>query len=264
MKNIIFLFVILFAFFACSNVNQPQDRLSQPQNRLLGFEKFQTFNEFKMKGVGEVKDTPFVYVKYDSLKISVIISNDIDSVIEYIKEGDYWRNIINIDFQNLGQEPCMCEDSPPIARTYLRYIKGDTILSLLFHPELIEDDIISGFGVDIITPREETNISHLSSRNCYYKRAEALKYALTEVNTEWEIDTIESWSTYKKDAYNDRYSNTYIKERNGDTLRYITYNRYRNTVDTLTYILNSLDEYMLIPDKYEHSVYDKYKKTNTK
>ena len=136
MKNIIFLFVTLFAFFACSNVNQPLDRLSQPQNRLLGFEKFQTFNEFKMKGVGEVKDTPFVYVKYDSLKISVIISNDIDSVIEYIKEGDYWRNIINIDFQNLGQEPCMCEDSPPIARTDLRYIKGDTILSLLFHPEL--------------------------------------------------------------------------------------------------------------------------------
>ena len=59
---------------------------------LKEFKRFQSFDEFNMKGVGEPKYEPFVYVKNSNDTIFVVNSNDTSNVLLYSNRGDYWYN----------------------------------------------------------------------------------------------------------------------------------------------------------------------------
>ncbi|GEM_PF-6459163 len=65
------------------------------EHRYDGYKRYQTFDEFQMKGVGEPTDTPFVYVKkVDSTKIFVYRSDFPKQRLEYNKIDDHWESTI--------------------------------------------------------------------------------------------------------------------------------------------------------------------------
>lgn len=74
---------------ACS---QTANNSSVKSLLLDGFQTFQTFNEYNMKGEGEVVDTPFVYVKSTNNEIIIVPSNNIEAKVTYIYHvnDNYW------------------------------------------------------------------------------------------------------------------------------------------------------------------------------
>jgi len=63
---------------------------------LSEFRRYQTFDEFKMKGVGKPIHEPFVYTKTEKEKITVIVSNDTTNVMTYNLRDGLW--FIHMDF----------------------------------------------------------------------------------------------------------------------------------------------------------------------
>ena len=81
--------------------------------------KYQTFDEYKMEGVGYDKKIkrPYVFVKKEVDTISVIKSNDRDKVIKYVNRGDYWHTIFQIA-EKLSYIETICE----------KFIYNDTVI----------------------------------------------------------------------------------------------------------------------------------------
>ena len=128
---------------------------------LQGYKKYQTFNEFKMRGEGVAVDTPFVYVKKEGQKITTRISNNIDSAIVYVKEGKYWKNVISCAFENFGHPDlnCLCIDGPENPHEYIRYISNDTIMYLIYLLENPKKDIEHEISyIVFITPEKIVEI----------------------------------------------------------------------------------------------------------
>ena len=100
---------------------------SQTKYNLNKFLSYQTFNEFKMRGVGKPKMTPFVYVKKTRDTIIVIPSNDMSNVKVYYRQGNRWYNHINLELWKKGQPITKSSLEEP-ARTYDRICGNDTIL----------------------------------------------------------------------------------------------------------------------------------------
>ncbi|MBO4581829.1 MAG: hypothetical protein J5701_06055 [Bacteroidales bacterium] len=60
--------------------------------------KYQTFDEYKLEGIGEKKiKRPYVLVKRENDTIFVVKSNDRKNVIKYVNRGDYWHTILQIE-----------------------------------------------------------------------------------------------------------------------------------------------------------------------
>ena len=152
-KTIKFIFLILLAIFVCNDM--PAQSRTEKTLLLQGYKKYQTFNEFKMRGEGVAVDTPFVYVKKEGQKITTRISNNIDSAIVYEKEGKYWKNIISCAFENFGHPDlnCLCIDGPENPHEYIRYISNDTIMCLYYFLESPQKDIEHKIlSIELITP----------------------------------------------------------------------------------------------------------------
>lgn len=67
-------------------------------NGQKGYVKYQTFNEYKMEGVGVEKiKRPYVLVKKEFDTMSVIKSNDRKKIIKYVNRGDYWHTILQME-----------------------------------------------------------------------------------------------------------------------------------------------------------------------
>lgn len=95
---------------------------------LSGYEKFQNFDEYSMKGIAsEGKlEYPYVAVKEHGDKLTVVIVRKFfyRKKVEYTRRESYWYNYEKI--QNEYDEKCQC-DTIPIH--YHRYIFGDTIIT---------------------------------------------------------------------------------------------------------------------------------------
>lgn len=93
-----------------------------------GYEKFQTFDEYSLKGVkvGKLK-LPFVAVKAEKDTIKVLIVRGIggsQKLVEYVNMNDYW---FNFDKYQLKYDPkCQCDTTPYYLETY---IFNDTIMT---------------------------------------------------------------------------------------------------------------------------------------
>ena len=113
----VFLFITLIA--TCIAISAKQDTTSM--------KKYQTFDEFTMRGVGAVKASPFVYVKEMGDSIYVVSSCPKDSARLYVKiNDDLWYN--HMEF-NMWKKDSVAYKSLEwrIAKTYDRYIYNDTI-----------------------------------------------------------------------------------------------------------------------------------------
>lgn len=83
-----------------------------------GYVKYQTFDEYKLMGIGhsDIRD-PYVLVKKEADTIFVIKSNDSEKTIKYVNKGDYWHTILQIE-----------EELPFFERICEKFIYNDTII----------------------------------------------------------------------------------------------------------------------------------------
>ena len=91
--------------------------------------RYQTFDEFKMCGVGKPVSSPFVYVMQDGDIIYVAASNDTAEVKFYCKTGNKWYDYEEYDLWN-KDAAIMKTANENIPRTYYRVCGGDSILEL--------------------------------------------------------------------------------------------------------------------------------------
>lgn len=91
--------------------------------------RYQTFDEFKMCGVGKPVSSPFVYVMQDGDIIYVVASNDTADVKFYCKTGNKWYDYEEYDLWNKDAVIMKTADEN-IPRTYYRVCGGDSILEL--------------------------------------------------------------------------------------------------------------------------------------
>ena len=104
-----------------------ENRQSLKKYALKTFRRYQTFDEFKMKGVGKHKYSPFVYVKTTKDTIIVIPSNDTTHVKVYYRHGNRWCNHMELELWKKRQPFTKSSLEEP-ARTYDRICGNDTIL----------------------------------------------------------------------------------------------------------------------------------------
>lgn len=95
------------------------------------YSRFQTFDEFEMRGKGIAKDTPYVYVRQFDDTIFVVTSNNPSKIIRYIKGDDYWFNEQSFDLHKASPSYRHAKDGSRPARTYYRYLMRDTIVEYL-------------------------------------------------------------------------------------------------------------------------------------
>lgn len=128
MKTKLLLFIILL--IAClpkgiQAINSIQQY--QVKQDTASMKKYQTFDEFTMRGIGTAKASPFVYVKEMGDSIYVVSSCPKDSARLYVKIDDnVWYNHMEYDMWKKDSMAYKCKECR-IARTYDRYIYNDTI-----------------------------------------------------------------------------------------------------------------------------------------
>lgn len=143
------------------------------QSDTSNMKKYQTFDEFTMRGVGQVKDFPFVYVKESPNRIYVVSSCQKDSARLYeMIDGKLWYN--HMEYNMWKKNDVAYNDKKNCnARTYDRYFYNDTIVEIRTdfvegekypsaivktHKELYEIDLTS------IDSSEYVNINRLRKR----------------------------------------------------------------------------------------------------
>lgn len=89
------------------------------------YEKFQTFDEFNMCGIGTPTHKPYVFVKKGDNEIIVRTSDNIEDSIVYKKKKNIWTNELYIDMNKKFQPIAKDNDYP--ARYYLRFFINDSI-----------------------------------------------------------------------------------------------------------------------------------------
>ena len=96
----------------------------------LNIRKYQTFDEFSMRGIGDAKEDPFVYVKETKDTVWVLSSCKQDSTRMYVKiNKGLWLNHMEYDMWKKNDMAYKCKECR-IARTYDRYIYNDTIMEI--------------------------------------------------------------------------------------------------------------------------------------
>ena len=110
----------------------------QAKQDTASMKKYQTFDEFTMRGVGTVKASPFVYVKEMGDSIYVVSSCPKDSARLYVKLDDnLWYNHMEYNMWKKDSVAYKCKECRT-ASTYDRYFYNDTIVEI--HTGYIEGE----------------------------------------------------------------------------------------------------------------------------
>lgn len=98
----------------------------------VGYQKYQTFDEHLMQGMGKVSVEPFVWVKRIKDTIIVKSSSSIDSMRVYYKlPCGTWYNHMEYEMWKKDNYQITKSKWDKFARTYDRYFYNDTILEIL-------------------------------------------------------------------------------------------------------------------------------------
>lgn len=136
--------VVLVLFALCNLVVSAQDSqmpmpvkdlanddgLSSNNVVLPGYRNYATFDEYTMRGVGEVSDSAlrFVYVKSSPTRIVVRVSNDISDSIVYNYVSGHWEQLFE---SHVGERMHKCLVDMP--RHIWRYFVEDSIVEYCEH-----------------------------------------------------------------------------------------------------------------------------------
>lgn len=214
--------------------------LSESNNiNLSEFRRYQTFDEFKMKGVGKPIHEPFVYAKTEKEKITVIVSDDTMNVMTYYLRDGLWY--IHMDFDLWKKDLNIVKSSKENwARSYDRICGNDTIVELRWY--YMNKYISKCFWLK-------------TSKDCI--RSQSL-------NAEYFSNKDNIYESLRK------FTNEFLKEENGlknntnEPLRYKKYTLYENKdaywyigeKDSLCFKKNSLGFFGIQPgfDKYDREL----------
>lgn len=137
--------------------------------QLSSFKRYQTFNEFKMRGEGVPVHSPFVYVRSSKDKFEVVVSDDTSHVFRYIRRDGVWYNHEDMDLWKKNNPITKSGEENP-ARSYDRIIFNDTILEYrcCYYGEYKYKDfyIKTAYGCDRLTLIEDIDFispAHLIS-----------------------------------------------------------------------------------------------------
>lgn len=138
-------------------------------------EKYQAFDEFKLKGINPSSsnsEVPFVIIeeKDDSIWVDILNMHNRE-VIKYINMGTYWyTKIIKKDYYD---EDCLCDTN--FVDVIERYIFNDTIMAYI---ETIDLSIGKSLGKDIILDTRTTRLklSIVEDLGEGYQKYDKLKY----------------------------------------------------------------------------------------
>ena len=123
---------LLFPLYVMGNKFEESPKQSYVNKKRGGektWEKYGTFDEFKLKGIGSPGDS-FVHVKDCGDSILVRKSSCMDSIIVYRKNNGYWENHLFLEFEreNMNYLVKSSFDLPP--RIYDRYLINDTLVEI--------------------------------------------------------------------------------------------------------------------------------------
>ena len=96
---------------------------------LKTYTQYQTFDEYKLEGVGKVYHSPYVYVKEIDDTIIVRVSNNKNHSIRYVRKNGVWQSYQELDVEKRGMPISKSSREKP-ARSYYRIFKGDSIIEL--------------------------------------------------------------------------------------------------------------------------------------
>ena len=94
---------------------------------LTKFQKYQTFDEYRMKPIGKQKEEPFIYYYKRNDSIIVIPSNDKEDISVYIRHGKHWFNHKHLELWRVNHPVCKCYKGK-FARSYYRICGNDSII----------------------------------------------------------------------------------------------------------------------------------------
>lgn len=123
---------LLFPFCVMGNKleeSQKNSYIIKKKGKGKTWEKYGTFDEFKLKGIGSPGDSS-VYVKDCGDSILVRKSSCMDSIIVYRMNSGYWENHLFLEFErdNMNYLVKSSFDLPP--RIYDRYLISDTLVEI--------------------------------------------------------------------------------------------------------------------------------------
>lgn len=231
-------FLLLLVTLSCN---------SNVLTEINGYEAFQTFDEYKMCGVGIPVDTPFVYVRETPDSIFVKLSTNTAEDWVYVKKGNVWRMDTILDLEKFSPSYHFYQDEY-WPRRYTRYCGNGRIIEVLREYDPHEGDI----SKRVIYVKNDTSCIQINVPDSITLK----KYGdiLRLVNSYTTLDDI-VYDMIKKgdlDKYFDYGFITLRKRIENDTLQYF--------VDDIKfeisykYKLNSLKEFGIQPGLYEKSI----------
>ncbi len=239
MNRLCFILLLMLVLQSCE--------ASAKKSTLKGYRTYQTFDEYKMCGIGNPVDTPFVFVRETNDSIIVKLSSNPDESMVYVREGTVWEMDTMLDAEKLSPSYHFHQDEY-WPRRYTRYCGDGHIIELLQEYDPDNGDIFRR----IIYVKNDTACIQINVPPSITLR----KYSdiLKLVNSYTTLDDI-VYDMIKKgdfDKYHDYGFITLRKKIENDTLQYF--------VDDIKfeisykYKLNSLKEFGIQPGLYEKSI----------
>lgn len=179
------------------------------QDSLPDYKKFQTFNEYQLKGVPGVKKDvfidPYIYVKKNIDTIIVITSDNKDKKYLYINKGDYWYNLRT---SNVPAHSKNCKEAISTIYYFEKFIYNDTILSYKYIRDFEFSDTGQVF-CRYLTIETKWNYTDLIYNKRYYRFDENDKFFQLRNLARHYKDSFPYYS--KKPEYQPRYYRFYNK-----------------------------------------------------
>ncbi len=223
-----------------ADINSYDEQTYNKSINFLEFTRYQTFDEFKMKGVGKPVYEPFVYVKTEKKKVVVIVSDDTTNVMTYhLRDDGLWY--MHIDFDLWKKDQNIVKSSKEnLARSYDRICGNDTIVELRWY-----------------------YMNNYTSK-CFWLKTSKDCIRSQSLHKDYFSNKDEIYASLRK------FTNEFLKEENGlknntnKPLRYKRYSLYENIdgywyfgeKDSLFFKKNSLGFFGIQPgfDKYDREL----------
>lgn len=213
-----------------------------------GYKCYQTFDEYKMCGVGTPVDTPFVYVRETPDRIIVKLSTNPDESMVYVREGTVWEMDTMLDAEKMSPDYRFGQ-SELWPRRYTRYCGDGCIIELFQKYNPKKGDVEKR----IIYVKNDTSCIQINVPDSFpihdYNDISRI------VDSYQTLDNIVN-EMIRNEKYDKYFDSGYIllkRKVSNDTLRYFVDSpKFEISYE---YKLNSLKEFGMQPGLFEKSIY---------
>ncbi len=197
------------------------------------YQKFQTFNEYELRGEGETNiEYPCAFVKVNKDTISVIKSNRRNLIMKYINKGEYWY------YQTEKKEELYGRDSHKI------FILKDTLFIYCYMPM---PGAISGTTGELVVIETKYRKTLIYNNKIVFNSEDELYKKIRKIASNY-TDTMPYYDRNKflSNGFPDKFYQTFTKVLKGNIL-YLYDNQSGNNLGCINgaYKLNSLGEFDL-------------------